>query len=93
MTKNEKIAASRAATKERMRSQTITVDENWRILRSDPLNWEIQYKGNFKGYFGTVSAALAAIPAKMLNEEARGSLSDVLRSTEAIYAVIDKAIP
>jgi hypothetical protein len=76
-----------------MRSQTVTINEDWKILRADPLNWEIRYKGKPNGYFGTVSAALRALPAKMLNETARGTLSDVLRSVEGIQAVIDKAIP
>ncbi len=97
MTKQEKALATRQAKKEQMQSQTVTIDENWRILRSDELNWEIQFhqrdKWTFQGYYGTISSALKALPAKMLSEIAKGSLSDVLRSLEGITATIEKAIP
>ena len=93
MTKQEKALATRQAKKAQMESQTITIDDDWRILRADPLNWEIQYKGKFQGYYGTIPAALRVLPAKMLGEQAKGTLSDVLRSLEGVTATIEKAIP
>jgi len=89
----EKARATKQANKERFEAQTVTIDENWRILRSDPLNWEIQYKGKFNGYFPTLSSVLKRLPAKMLDETAKGDLSEVLRSLQAIQEVIEKAIP
>lgn len=88
-----RIQAAKQANKERMAAQTVTIDENWRILRSDPLNWEIQYKGKFNGYFPSISNAIKALPAKMLNETAKNDLGEVLRSLNAIQETIDKAIP
>lgn len=97
MDKYEKIKAAKAAKRERMQSQAVTIDDNWRILRSDELNWEIQYKPKdkwtFQGYYGTISGALRALPAKMLNEVAKNDLADVLRSVEGISATIERAIP
>jgi len=89
----QKMLRAKAAKKERHRSQTIAVDKDWRILRSDELNWEVQYKGKFQGYYPNVTSALVAIPAKMLDEQARGGLADVLRDVQAIREMIDKAIP
>lgn len=93
MTRTEKAQATRQAKKAAFAAQTVTIDPNWRILRADPLNWEIQYKGKFQGYYGTIANALKALPAKMLDEQAKGTLNDVLRSVEGITATIDKAIP
>jgi hypothetical protein len=88
-----KMLKSKADKKARLESQTVTVDDNWRIRRSDPFNWEVQYKKKFQGYYPSVSAAIRALPAKMLNEDARGTLTDVLRSAEGIVALVERAIP
>lgn len=89
----EKARATREAKREAMASQTVTIDKHWRILRADPMNWEIQYKGKFQGYYGTIVAALKALPAKMLDEEAKGTLNDLLRYAEGIRTTIERAIP
>jgi hypothetical protein len=93
MTKSEKMIASRAATRERLKTQTVTINQDWRILRADPLNWEIQYKTKFQGYYGTIGGALRALPDKMLNEQAKGTLTDLLRTVDGIQGMIEKAIP
>ena len=71
--------------------QKITVDENWVIQRVDPLNWEIRYKGKFNGFYGTISSALNALPAKMLSEEAKGTLKDVQTQQKGISERIEMA--
>ena len=88
MTKSDKIKATKAANKKRMESQTITVDKNWKILRSDPMNWEIQYKGKFQGYYGRLGSALSALPLAMLDEQAKGTLNNVLECLETIRRII-----
>ena len=92
----EKAQATKAANRERMRSQTVTVDDHWRIVRADPMNWEIQFKTakgwQFQGYYGTIVAALKVLPAKMLGESAKGTLNDLLRNVEGIRESIEKAI-
>lgn len=93
MTRGEKAKATRAAQKERMASQTVTIDDHWQIIRADPLNWEIRYKGKFQGYYGTIGNALCALPSKMLNESAKGTLTDIRRTLEGISSTIEKAIP
>lgn len=93
MTRQDMISATKAANKAKLKSQTVTIDQDWKIRRVDPLNWEIQYKGEGKGYFPTVSGAIKALPSKMLNEQAKGDLADVLRSVDSIREMIDKAIP
>ena len=93
MNRLEKAKATKQANRERFAAQTVTIDDNWKIVRADPLNWEIQYKGKFQGYYGTIPSALRVLPAKMLNEDAKGTLTDILRCVEGISATIDKAIP
>jgi hypothetical protein len=87
-----KIKAAKDAAKARRLSQTIAVDENWRIVRADALNWEIQYKGESKGYYGQLENALKALPAKLLHETAKNSLAEIQRSLEAIREAVVKAI-
>ena len=93
MNKYDKIKATKAEMRARFDAQTVTIDENWSILRADELNWEIRYKGKFQGFYGSIGGAIRALPAKMLSEDAKGTLKDVLRSLGAITATIEKAVP
>jgi hypothetical protein len=92
-TRSQKIAATKAAKAEQFKSQTVWIDDNWRITRADSLNWEIQYKGKFCGYFGDLYNAFKALPGKMLKESAKGTLADVLECQRGILARIEKALP
>ena len=87
-----KIKETRDAQKAAFESQTITIDENWRIIRSDIMNWEVQFNGEFWGYFGSVASAFQALPAKMLSEEARGTVANVQRTLNGIVERIEKAM-
>jgi len=82
-TKSEKIKATLKAKAEKFRSQTIKVDETWSIVRADELNWQIRHKDQRapydKWFFGTLRGALLALPDKMLEEEAKGTIDDVRR--------------
>ena len=71
--------------------QKVTIDENWTIQRVDPLNWEIRYKDKFSGFYGTIASALDALPAKMLSEEAKGTLKDLQTQQKAISERIEEA--
>lgn len=88
----EKSKATKLAKKESFAEQTVVIDENWHIIRADELNWEIQFKGKFHGYFGRLSHALKAIPHKMLNVEARGSLIQIVAILQSIEARIDQCV-
>ena len=88
---SEKAKEAKAANKAKFESQTIRVNDDWQIVRSDALNWEIQYQGKFKGYYGRILDALKALPHKMLDEQSNNSLADVQRGLDAIHATIDKA--
>ena len=92
-TRSQKIAATKAAKAEQFKSQTVRIDDNWRIIRADSLNWEIQYKGRFYGYFGDLCNAFKALPGKMLKESAKGTLADVLECQRGILASIERALP
>ena len=48
----QKSQATKAAKSEAYAAQTITIDRHWRIQRVDERNWEMQFKGDFKGFFG-----------------------------------------
>ena len=87
-----KIKETRDAQNAAFESQTITIDNHWRIIRSDNLNWEVQFKGQFWGYYGTVAKAFQALPGKMLSEEARGTVADVRGTLNDIIYRIEKAM-
>jgi len=90
--RSQKIAATKAARAAQFRSQAIRVDENWRIVRVDALNWQIQYKGKSRGYFGDLCNAFKALPRNMLRESAKGTLADVLECQRGIMALIERAL-
>jgi hypothetical protein len=95
-TKSEKIKATLKAKAEKFRSQTIKVDENWSIVRADELNWQIRHKDQRapynKWFFGTLRAALLALPDKMLGEEAKGTIDDVRRCYKGICEAVLNAL-
>jgi hypothetical protein len=90
--RGRKIAATKAAKAEQFKNQVIRVDDNWRIARADVLNWEVQYQGNFYGYFGDLLSAFKALPGKMLKESAKGTLAEVLECQRGIMASIEMAL-
>ena len=87
-----KIMATKTAIKKARKTQLITVDQDWQIRRNDELNWDILYKGKFKGYYGDVFSDLQALPCKILSEEAKNSLASITASQEAIAERIERAI-
>jgi hypothetical protein len=92
MTRADKISATKKAKASRLAAQIIEVDLNWRIVRTDPRNWEIRYRGTFHGYYGTLLAAFQALPGSMLDVEAKGTLDDVWRCQGAILDRITTAL-
>lgn len=77
--------------------QTITINDTWKIVRLDVKNWQIQHlmplesgkrKGELEwaemGYFGTLRTAIIALPDKMLDDVANGTLTDVKNSLAGI---------
>lgn len=72
--------------------QVIVVNEDWRIVRADAYNWEVRYKGQFKGYYGRLMAAFQALPAKMLDATVRGTLEQILEQHAAVQRDIDTAL-
>ena len=87
-----RIRAAKAAKSAGFASQVVTINDDWKIVRADENNWEVRHKGKFNGYFGTLTAAFKAIPAKMLDEQAKGSLNQVLEGQKAIVATIETAL-
>jgi ribosomal protein L20 len=80
----DKMKATMAAQKEKRQSQTIQVDENWRIVRADELNWEVQFEGKFYGYFGNLKNAFSSLAVKMLSDVAANDLKKVLEKLNEI---------
>ena len=73
-------------------SQVVKIDEHWEIRRWDDLNWDIYKDGkDQKSYHRNLLSALTALPAKMLDSVARGSLNDVLRSHRGIMDKLENA--
>ena len=99
MTVEQKAAmkAAKVANAKRFEAQTVSVDENWRVRRDDEFNWVNEEKVNgkwiFRGFFGKLPAALMALPATMLGEQASGSLNDVLETLKGIKYSILAALP
>ena len=87
-----KMQEARIKARQGLDSQTITIDKDWRIIRPDELNWELQYKYKTKGYYSTIVNALSALPAKMLNEAARGTLDELLKIHREIIRKIENAV-
>jgi hypothetical protein len=86
------IAAGRLAAQERYSNQVIEIDTNWTIRRSDEFNWEILYKRQFVGYYGTLVGAFEAISRKMLNTEAKSSVAKIIEAQKDINQRINAAI-
>src|ERR1043166_4553138 len=84
--------AAKVANRQRFKAQTITIDDNWQVVRSDELNWEIQFKGRFWGYYGSFLDALKSLPATLLSSEAKNSLADIQQRQKAICERITKAL-
>jgi hypothetical protein len=91
--RSQKIAATKAAKARQFKTQTVRIDDHWRIIRADSLNWEIQYKGKFYGYFADLHNAFKALPGKMLRESAKDTLADVLECQRGVVALIERALP
>ena len=87
-----KMLATKKAKADRFNAQTITVNDEWRIRRADELNWEVQYKGKFHGFYGSVSGAVRSLPDKMLGEAAGGTLNDLSGRLRAISDTIERAL-
>lgn len=92
MNKTEKAKATRDAKAAEFAAQTIEIDADWRIVRADELNWEVQYKGKFDGYYGNLISAMKALPLKMLNSGAKNSVADVIERQKAIEQRIETAL-
>ena len=88
----EKMQASRKANSAKYAGQVIHVDDDWKIVRADEYNWEIQKKGKFKGYYGKLTEALKALNAHMLGDKAKGSLEDLIGLQKAIQNKIESAL-
>ena len=89
--RSQKIKDAKSAKAASLKSQAITITPQWQILRPDERNWELQFNHSFKGFYGDLPSALAALPAKMLDEAAKNNLADVLRSHKAIVEAIKEA--
>ena len=73
----EKRKATLQKRKAQFDAQTIKIDDDWMVKRFDELNWVIEYKGQFRGYYSFIVDAFRSLPRKMLNHEAKNSLQDI----------------
>jgi hypothetical protein len=79
-------------------SQTITIDENWSIVRLDERSWQIRNKRAEKdgfdneNYFGSLFSALNGLPADILNDEGKTSLAFIVDCQKGIRARIAQAV-
>lgn len=92
MTTQEKANATKQAIAAQYAAQTIVIDDQWRIVRSDFYNWEIQHKGRFFGYYGRLTDAFRALPKKMVSEAAAGTLQEILALERATCQLVEKAL-
>ena len=85
----QKMQATIKARKEKFENQTIVIDGDWKIVRADSLNWEIQFQSKFKGYFGNLFCAFQALPKKMIAESVVNDLNDVFNVLKSIGEKIE----
>ena len=88
-----KILAGRAKSREAFAKQVLKIDKNWTIRRVDSLNWEIQFKGDFYGYYGHLICALNALSGKMLDREAKDALCLTGAIQKGIVERIARSLP
>lgn len=89
-----KTKETKAANRERFDAQTIKIDEQWRIVRVDEYNWQVQRNEKpwpHVNYYGTLFSAMKALPATMLHLEAKNSVAEVRRLTIGIADKIEAA--
>jgi len=91
MNKNEKRQATLAKKRQERKAQSVKIGD-WEISRFDDLNWCIQHKGILRGYYGSLSQALNALPAKMLDQASFNSLKDIQRNVRAIHEAIEGSL-
>lgn len=86
-TTSQKIQETSKANQERWKSQTIVIDEDLSITRLDEQNWHIQFRDSKdENYYRYPTDVMAALPAKMLAREAKGSVKEVLETLRGIQA-------
>jgi len=88
----KKSLAAKKAQTEQFAAQTIVIDSDWRIVRADRMNWEVQFKGQFNGYYGCLLNAFQALPGKMLDHEAKGALRDIQEQVKSCNERITTAL-
>lgn len=88
-TYSHRIKSAKARLKAAYAAQTVVVDPHWKIVRIDDRNWQIQLNGEDKGFFGSISSALRALPDKMLDLEARESVQKVLEAARRIEKTVE----
>lgn len=87
-----KARATNEARKAEFAAQVIKIDDDWRIIRADEYNWEIQRKLKFYGFYGCLTRAFEAVAGKMLDSEAKDSLQAALESHRAIILRVAMAL-
>lgn len=87
-----KLKEGRAKARTSFAGQVVKVDEHWTVRRADELNWMVEYKGKFHGFYGTILSAFKALPAKMVSEEAKTSLANVMECQKAINERIERSL-
>ena len=87
-----KIAATNAAQQALFDSQVIKIDSDWTIRRADELNWEVQYRGRFHGFYSHLATAFRALLGKMTDLEAQSSLNDAIECTKRHAETIERAL-
>lgn len=91
-TNNAKMHKARAIRAAALKTQVVMVDDDWRIVRFNEQNWMVQHEGQFSGYYGHLLDALQALPAKMLDPKAAGTLDQILELNRSIQARIEATL-
>lgn len=96
MNREQKRIQTRTEQAERFAKQTIEVDKNWRIIRFDVYNWQVQHKEHGTwceyGFYGKLGPALQAVANKILSDESTGSLKDCVELLKAIRTCVDESL-
>jgi len=92
LTQSQKMQATLKAKREKFENQAIVIDDDWKIVRADEFNWEIQFKGKFKGYHGNLFSAFNTLPKKMIAESVVNDLNDVFSVLKSIGEKIESKL-
>lgn len=101
MDRKQKAAATRQKKKAAQDQQVIVINDKWKIVRLDELNWAVVFSGKHPitgerqdakqpWVYGKLIDALLALPHKMLDEGQKKTLADILKDVQEMCATLER---